>query len=245
MTSPSVDAEPVDDRSRPGAGPASDPASAPSAPSGSSAPAPPGPPVGELVASDLRRRRAPGFLVAAVDELDALDRAAYAAVAATPSPTLDGALRRLSDAANHSRLWLGIAAALVVTHPRTGKRAAAQGVAAIGLSSVAATVVTKRLVGRPRPTRSEEHERRHVAMPTSRSFPSGHSASAFAFANAVADELPLLGPPLRALAATVAYSRVHTGVHYPGDVVVGAVLGAVAGDVVRAVGSAGRRRGRR
>jgi undecaprenyl-diphosphatase len=64
-------------------------------------------------------------------------------------------------------------------------------------------------------------------MPASRSFPSGHSASAFAFATGVGQVMPLAGVPLRGLAALVAYSRVHTGVHYPGDVVSGAILGSV------------------
>jgi undecaprenyl-diphosphatase len=63
-------------------------------------------------------------------------------------------------------------------------------------------------------------------MPGSTSFPSGHAASAFAFAYAVGRHLPLLGLPIRLLAGGVAYSRVHTGVHYPGDVVLGAILGA-------------------
>jgi undecaprenyl-diphosphatase len=64
-------------------------------------------------------------------------------------------------------------------------------------------------------------------MPTSLSFPSGHSASAFAFATGVAHQLPVTGVPLHGLAGLVAYSRVHTGVHFPGDVVVGSMLGTV------------------
>ena len=63
-------------------------------------------------------------------------------------------------------------------------------------------------------------------MPKSRSFPSGHAASAFAFASGVAAEAPVPGGLLTVLAALVAYSRVHTGVHYPSDVVAGAVIGA-------------------
>jgi membrane-associated phospholipid phosphatase len=62
-------------------------------------------------------------------------------------------------------------------------------------------------------------------MPSSTSFPSGHSAAAFAFATGVGHVLPPAAIPLQALAALIAYSRVHTGVHYPGDVVVGAVTG--------------------
>ena len=69
-------------------------------------------------------------------------------------------------------------------------------------------------------------------MPSSTSFPSGHSASAFAFAIAVGAFLPGLGVPLRFLAAGVAYSRVHTGVHYPGDAVVGSLVGASIGGLV-------------
>ena len=63
-------------------------------------------------------------------------------------------------------------------------------------------------------------------MPESTSFPSGHSASAFAFAYTVGRHYPGLAVPIRLLASAVAYSRVHTGVHYPGDVVIGAVVGA-------------------
>ena len=62
-------------------------------------------------------------------------------------------------------------------------------------------------------------------MPRSTSFPSGHSASAFAFATGVAAAAPAAGIPLSALAALVAYSRVHTGVHYPVDALVGSVTG--------------------
>ena len=53
-----------------------------------------------------------------------------------------------------------------------------------------------------------------------------------AFAVAVGDVLPALRLPLRAAAGTVAFSRVYTGVHYPGDVLVGAATGAVLGRLV-------------
>src|SRR4030095_14504943 len=75
---------------------------------------------------------------------------------------------------------------------------------------------------------------RQVPMPGSTSFPSGHAASAFAFAYAVGRHLPLLGLPIRLLAAGVAYSRVHPGVHYPGDVVLGSILGAATAAMVAA-----------
>jgi membrane-associated phospholipid phosphatase len=69
-------------------------------------------------------------------------------------------------------------------------------------------------------------------MPVSTSFPSGHAASGFAFAAAIGHDQPWLGMALRFLSATVAYSRVHTGVHYPGDVVVGSLIGEGIGQAV-------------
>jgi undecaprenyl-diphosphatase len=72
-----------------------------------------------------------------------------------------------------------------------------------------------------------------VRTPSSSSFPSGHSASAFAFATAVGGEIPALAPVLVPMAATVAYSRVHTGVHYPSDVAAGFVVGVACGTVAR------------
>jgi len=69
-------------------------------------------------------------------------------------------------------------------------------------------------------------------MPSSSSFPSGHSAAGFAFATAVGREMPWVGSGLRFAAAAVAYSRVHTGVHFPGDTVVGSLIGAGTGQAV-------------
>jgi len=73
---------------------------------------------------------------------------------------------------------------------------------------------------------------RSVRMPGSASFPSGHSASAFAFATAVGAEIPALGLPLRVLAAAVAYSRVHGGAHYPADTIAGSLIGGAAATFV-------------
>src|SRR6516165_12760478 len=65
-------------------------------------------------------------------ELGALDKAIYSAVAATPTPSLDEPLRRLSNAANNSGLWLATAAGLSVVGGSASRRAAIRGIAAIG-----------------------------------------------------------------------------------------------------------------
>jgi membrane-associated phospholipid phosphatase len=176
------------------------------------------------------RRRAAG----ALRELGAVDWAVYSAVAATPTPSLDEPLRRLSGAANNSGLWLAVAAGLGVVGGEAGRRAAVRGTAAIGVTSALVNLAVKSAWSRQRPDRAGARVpiRRNVRMPASTSFPSGHAASGFAFAAAIGRDQPWLGLVLRFLAAAVAYSRVHTGVHYPGDIVAGALIGEGAGQAV-------------
>jgi len=170
-------------------------------------------------------------------ELGALDRAVYAAVAATPTPSLDEPLRLLSNAANNSRLWFGIAAGLRIAGGESGRRAATRGTVAIGVTSALVNLAVKAALPRQRPDRAgaKVPGQRNVRMPTSTSFPSGHAAAGFAFAAAVGRDLPWLGVVLRFMAAAVAYSRVHTGVHYPSDAVVGALIGEGTGQTVAGV----------
>ncbi|WP_328943511.1 phosphatase PAP2 family protein [Streptomyces sp. NBC_00250] len=175
---------------------------------------------------------------AVLRDLRAIDGAVYAAVAATPTPTLDSGFRRLSNAADHSKISFAVAATLALV-PGRPRRAALAGLGAIAVASATANLLGKRLVRRPRPDREAARVvvGRHVPMPDSASFPSGHTASAVAFATAVGVVLPPAAVPLEILAMAVGYSRVHTGVHYPGDVAAGAVLGIASAAVSLAAGA--------
>jgi len=174
-------------------------------------------------------------------EIERLDVAVYAAVAATPTPVLDAGLARLSRAADKGALWFGVAGLLALGGPR-GRRAAVEGLGAQAVTSVVINLVLKPMGGRHRPDRAAHQVpvARHVAMPRSTSWPSGHAGSAFAFASGVGASWPAAGLPCSALATLVAYSRVHTGVHYPLDTIVGSVTGAALTPIARA--AAGRRR---
>ena len=140
-------------------------------------------------------------------------------VPAGPPPT---ALLLVSRAANGSRLWFAIAAALAL-RPRL-RRTAAEGVVG-ALLAAAATQVINHLVDRPRPAPQPALVRR----PGTPSFPSSHTAVGIAFTTAVARRRPRLAALLAPLAATLAYGRVRLRVHWPTDVLGGALLGLAAG----------------
>ena len=157
------------------------------------------------------------------------DARLHAFIGRLPMTPADRWLRRLSTFANHGRLWLVIGVLLGV---RKGplRRGAVRGLGSLAISSALVNVVLKRIFGRVRPDLENlQHHRRLRREPGSLSFPSGHSSSAAAFVTGLAMESPLAGAALAPVALGVGYSRVHVGVHYPGDVVAGlAVGGAVA-----------------
>ena len=166
-------------------------------------------------------------------DAERIDLAVYAAIAATPTPALDQGMSRLTRAANRSQLWLAAAALLIVGRDEPGRRAARGALASVAASSAIVNAAIKPLGRRRRPDAVDVVPlARQVRMPASTSFPSGHAASAFAFATAVGHVLPREAIALRGLAVLVAYSRVHTGVHYPGDVVAGSLLGSAVAQLI-------------
>ncbi|TDV39776.1 bifunctional phosphatase PAP2/diacylglycerol kinase family protein [Actinophytocola oryzae] len=150
-----------------------------------------------------------------------------------PINPADKGFRVLGRAADHSKIWFA-AAAVLAARKGAPRRAGLRGVVAIGFASFAASLVGKRLFPRRRPAADLlPVARRMTRRPTSSSFPSGHSASAAAFASAVAMEYPRAAAVVVPLAAAVGYSRVHTGVHWPTDVVAGGAIGVGAAYATR------------
>jgi undecaprenyl-diphosphatase len=133
----------------------------------------------------------------------------------------------LSKAGSHGLLWLvlGLALSLLWRRWQPFVVVALADVAADGLAGL-----LKAAVGVQRP--HEAHDL--LAVPHSKSFPSGHSATSFACATILALLVPRAAPAFYVLAAAVAYSRLYVGVHWPTDVIAGAALGVVTALLLRA-----------
>jgi membrane-associated phospholipid phosphatase len=100
--------------------------------------------------------------------------------------------------------------------------------AAVGVASLASHGL-KEAFGRARPPVDDPGLASLVPLPDNPSFPSGHSATAFAAATALAVLCPRLRPYALAIALAVAVSRVYLRVHFPLDVLAGALVGAGVG----------------
>ncbi|GGS72205.1 phosphatase PAP2 family protein [Nonomuraea spiralis] len=168
---------------------------------------------------------------------DAWDKQVFDRIARADLPLLDALLPHLSSAADNSVLWGLVAGVLMMTGRPRLQRAGLRGLLAISLASPLTSMVAKQAFRRPRPLTDLIPVIRRRRVPTSSSLPSGHSASAVAFAVAVARDAPLpVAAPVTLLAAGVAASRVYVGAHYPGDVIAGIAVGAAAGWAARSYG---------
>jgi membrane-associated phospholipid phosphatase len=89
------------------------------------------------------------------------------------------------------------------------------------------SLALRQAIGRDRPPLVYPEPKALVAVPHTGAFPSGHASSAFACATVLAWASPRLRIPAFVLAAAIAWSRVYVGVHWPLDVLGGAVLGVL------------------
>ena len=149
------------------------------------------------------------------------DRHLESWIAAHRVSGLDQIFRGLTYLGTWGAVWLVIAAVIAVVWRRWQ---IFLWVAVADLAAQVSTTLLKEAIHRTRP---DVHTL--VAKPHSNSFPSGHAASSFACAVVLASYAPRCRVPLYLLAALIAFSRSYVGVHYPLDVVAGALWGILLG----------------
>jgi membrane-associated phospholipid phosphatase len=140
------------------------------------------------------------------------------------TPAAERAVHAFSKTGEHAALWLAVGATGIALDParRTQWQKATAGVAAAYVLNTAVKVVARR----PRPVLDDLPQL--IKTPTKLSFPSAHASSSFAAARGFA---PLLGGKrsIYPVATAMAASRVYLGVHYPSDILAGALLGTLVG----------------
>lgn len=128
-------------------------------------------------------------------------------------------------------LWIALCL-LLLLHPKT-RRAGLTGALALLFSLLFTNIIIKRLVERTRPWLILSELIPLVTERDPNSFPSGHTSAAFAAATAFFHTLPRrwMGITALVLAAVMGLSRLYVGVHFPSDVICGALVGFLCGEL--------------
>ena len=161
---------------------------------------------------------------------ETVDRRLYRLIHGLPhSPLGDRYVTNLSDL-GEGLGWVAAGLALAWLDGSRGRRAGV----ATSIAALGTTYVVQRMI-KPVFRRKRPWVDRDVLVvgirTTDASFPSGHAASSFAAATALATFYPKAAPLTYALATGVALSRVHLGHHFPSDVAAGGLIGVAAGTV--------------
>jgi undecaprenyl-diphosphatase len=160
------------------------------------------------------------------------DHRLFQAITNVPRVALiDGIMILFSMIGIGGSIWFGLAGLVVWATSPSGLRNSLIIVLALLATIVINDLLLKPLRMRPRPFDTETIAVVGGRRPSSYSFPSGHAALSAAGAVTMGYTLPAFAPVWWLLALMIGFSRIHLGVHYPSDVVVGFILGSLLGIV--------------
>lgn len=143
------------------------------------------------------------------------------------NPILDSIMVFVSSLGNYGIIW--IATSIILLFPKKTRKYGIMALVALALMQLTGNMIIKNLVERDRPYTQLEGFELLIAQPHDSSFPSGHTASAFACATVFLTGKKRWGMIALLLAILIAFSRLYLYVHYPSDILGGMVLGIVCG----------------
>ncbi|EJP6472644.1 phosphatase PAP2 family protein [Clostridium botulinum] len=143
---------------------------------------------------------------------------------------LDKIMIFITSIGNLGLIWIGISLLLLIS--KRYRKVGVLCIASLLLSSLIGEVLLKNLVQRGRPFTAVEGINLLIKAPKSFSFPSGHTASSFAVATVVGRKIEKFKLPIYILAIAIAFSRLYLYVHYPSDVLVGALIGVISAKII-------------
>jgi undecaprenyl-diphosphatase len=146
-------------------------------------------------------------------------------------PVADRVMYTVTELGDFGLLWLLIGSARSLRSPRHEQEFLRLAVC-LGVESLLVNQGIKRLFRRVRPVVEEARPHR-LRTPLTTSFPSGHASSAMVAATLLSDGRPRMRPLWFGLGAVVATSRIHVRIHHGSDVLAGAAVGLVLGQVAK------------
>lgn len=148
---------------------------------------------------------------------------------------LDTLMPVITFLGNADALW--IAVSLVLLFIKRYRKNAVMVLGGLGCCTVIGNLILKNLVARARPCHLNTAVHLLVSVPRDYSFPSGHTMASFAAAVILYRTDKRLGIPAFVLAFLIAFSRLYLYVHFPSDVISGALIGTATGYAVWLIGN--------
>lgn len=145
-------------------------------------------------------------------------------------PLLDALMPKLTMLGSGGAIWLLAAGGMLCT--KKYRRQGAILLAGLAVGVLVGNVCLKNLIARPRPCWLDDSVSMLISVPTDFSFPSGHTLASAVGATVLTKSNRRFGWAAIPLAAVIAFSRLYLFVHYPSDILAGAVLGAAIGEAV-------------
>lgn len=154
------------------------------------------------------------------------------------NPFFDKLMPLITNLNNHGELWIGMSIVLMLNKNTKVRKLGMSMLIAVAFGYLVGEATLKNIIGRQRPTGEEFAYDFLVKVPTSFSFPSGHTTSSFAAFGVCWFSKAKYRYWVLVLAILMAFSRMYLHVHYPSDVLGGILLGIICGKVGVYLGNA-------